>query len=378
MKRVYLDNASTTPLLSEVVDMMTEVIRNHHGNPSSIHFFGRDARSLVEDARKTVASILRCSIGEIFFTSSATEANNTILKNAVMYNGITRIISSPTEHHCVLHTLEHLAEHHLVEVIYLEVDRKGNPNLDQLESLLSNDKNHTLVSLMYVNNEIGTMLDLQRAADICNSYSVPIHCDAVQAVGKLPIDLSKLNLSYLTASAHKFHGPKGIGFFYMNMDHIIPPYIHGGAQERNMRAGTENTYGISGLAVALNHLNQNHQENFDQVNDLRSYFKQQLVDHFADIRFNGNQEENYLPHILSVSFPPSDKVEMLMFNLDINGIAASSGSACSSGIESDSHVLQAIRHEPDRAAIRFSFSPWTTREDIDYVVEKLNGLTPSK
>lgn len=374
MSKIYLDNASTTPLYPEVVDLMTELLRDEYGNPSSIHHHGRKTRAILEDARRTVANELKASIGEIFFTSSATEANNSILKNSVTHLGVKRIISSPTEHHCIIHSLDYIGENCDVEIVYLNVDQYGQPDLDQLKDLLANSSVKTLVSLMYGNNEIGTITDINTVSELCKEHGALFHCDAVQMIGKYAINLDETYFSFLTATAHKFHGPKGIGFFYMNSDNIIPPFIHGGAQERNMRAGTENLYGIAGLAKALSITSERRDEIVKHNTEIRNYFRDQLKAEISDIRFNGNQEENYMSHVLSVSFPPGDKTDLLMFNLDISGISASAGSACSSGIESDSHVLTAIGHPTERKTIRFSFSQFTTKEEIDKVVEVLKNL----
>jgi cysteine desulfurase len=375
---IYLDNASTTPVLPEVTEQITELSRSVYGNPSSIHYHGRIAKSVIEEARKKVAKILNASIGEIFFTSSATEANNMVLKNAVWHLGIQRIISSPTEHHCVLHTLDYLEKYHNTEIIYLKVDAHGNPDLDQLEMLLKENTAYSLVSLMHGNNEIGTLCDIQHVSDICQKYACMLHCDAVQTIGKLPWDVQKTKVSFLSASAHKFHGPKGVGFVYINQENILPPFIHGGAQERNMRAGTENITGIAGLATALEIAVRDMETKQRHIHTLRQRLKDGLERNFEDIRFNGNQDRHYLNHILSVSFPDTPKADLLVMNLDIAGISASSGSACSSGVEEDSHVLQAIGHDPKRKTIRFSFSHMNSLEEIDYLLQKLEKLTPAK
>jgi len=377
MVRIYFDNASTTPLEPRVYEVMVKAMKEQFGNPSSIHFHGRHARALIEDARKKIAKILKASIGEVFFCSTATEANNMVLKNAVAHLGVERIISSPTEHHCILHSLDYLKENHSTEVVFLRVDSKGNPDINQLEELVRDKGKKTLVSLMYANNEIGTTIDFPQICKICKENDILFHCDAVQAVGKYDIDLSQHQVSFLTGASHKFHGPKGAGFFYMNGENIIPPFIHGGAQERNMRAGTENLHGIIGMAEALQIAYTERIENRAHISKLRDHLKQRLSTELADIQFNGNQDAKYLHHILSVSFPPSPKAEMLMFNLDIAGISASSGSACSSGIETDSHVLVAIGHPTQRKTVRFSFSKFNTIAEVDAVVEKLKALTPT-
>lgn len=376
--RIYFDNASTTPMLTAVIDHMVKVSREDFGNPSSIHQHGRKAKSIVENARKLVAKALNASLGEVFFTSSATEANNMILKNAVQDLGIQKIISSPTEHHCVLHSLDYLTLHNKCMVEYIEVDKYGNINYNHLEVLLKNSNAKTMVSVMHGNNEIGTMTDIEKIGMMCKDYQTLFHCDSVQTIGKYSIDVQAAHISFLSGSAHKFHGPKGVGFVYINNKNIISPYIHGGAQERNMRAGTENVTGIAGLAMALELAVQNMDSNRNKIQHLRQVFKQRLEKEFDDIQFNGRQDDLFMSHVLSVSFPPGPKADMLVMNLDIAGISASSGSACSAGIEEDSHVLVAIGHPAERKTIRFSFSAFNTEEEIHYTVEKLKSMTSVK
>jgi cysteine desulfurase len=375
MNKIYFDNASTTPLLPEVIDTMMDVLQHHYGNPSSIHVFGRKSRSLIEDARKKVAKIINASIGEIFFTSSATEANNTILKRSVLDLNVRRIISSPTEHHCIIHTIDSIKkEFSFVEVSYLDADKNGRVNYTQLEELLSSSSEKTMVSLMYGNNEIGTIHDIEKISQLCQKYNALFHCDAVQMIGKYALDLQKIKVSFLTATAHKFHGPKGSAFFYMSTDNIIHPYIYGGAQERNMRAGTENVAGIVGLAEALYiaHINMDIRKKY--VQSLKNIFEQGIENLGKDCVFNNPCEAECMYHISSVSFANSPTIDMLMFNLDIAGIAVSSGSACSAGIEEDSHVLTAIGHPSERKTIRFSFSYLNTADEVYTVIEKIRVL----
>lgn len=372
--KVYFDNASTTPLLPEVISKMTQVMNEDFGNPSSIHSYGRKSRSIIENARKIVAKSLNASIGEVFFTSSATEANNMILKNAVYNLNVKRIISSPTEHHCVLHSLDYLQKYTNIEVVYLKVDNYGNLDLEELSFILSKRDKKTLVSLMHGNNEIGTMSDITKIGEICSTNNALFHSDTVQTIGKYPINVQSSAISFLSGSAHKFHGPKGVGFVYINNNNIINPFIHGGAQERNMRAGTENVPGIAGLAVALEYADLNMTKNQEKIHSVRSLFKKLLLTEFKDIQFNGNQDYNNMNHILSVSFPPGPKADVMVINLDIEGISASSGSACSAGIEEDSHVMQAINHPHERKTIRFSFSPFNTEEEVYYTIEKLKKI----
>lgn len=373
--KIYFDNASTTALLPEVTQKMMEVLQQHYGNPSSIHAYGRKSRSLIEDARKKVAKSINASIGEIFFTSSATEANNTILKRSILDLKVGTIISSPTEHHCIIHTLDSIkAEFPNVKIIMLDVDNHGRLNYDQLDTALAQAESKSLVSLMYGNNEIGTIHDVSLIAQICQKHDACYHCDAVQMVGKYPIDVQKIPLGFLTGTAHKFHGPKGSAFFYMNSDNIIHPFIYGGAQERNMRAGTENVAGIVGLAEALTIALEKMQERHDYVSQLKSHFENGINALGKDCKLNNPSDSPSMYHISSVSFADSPTIDMLMFNLDIAGIAASSGSACSAGIEEDSHVLLAIGHPSERKTIRFSFSSYNTIEEVDSVIEKLRTL----
>lgn len=376
MTRIYFDNASTSPIDQRVLDRMTELMAVQYGNPSSIHHHGRISRSLVEESRRKIATILGASIGEIFFTSSATEANNMILKNAVRHLGVSHIITSPTEHPCVLNSVSYLKEEQGIQVSILAVDQYGNPDLDQLNSLLQNRSSNCLVSIMHGNNEIGTVSDIKTIGELCAAHGALFHCDTVQSLGKVSVNVNETYFSFLCGSAHKFHGPKGVGFFYMNMDNIIPPYIHGGAQERNMRAGTENLYGIVGMADALEISVNEMAQHKEHLLRLRSHFKSRLSNELEGIEYNGNQEDAFLYHILSVSFPATDKADMLMFNLDISGISASSGSACSSGIEADSHVLVATGKSGSRKTIRFSLSKYNTLAEVDEVVDKLKTMTP--
>jgi cysteine desulfurase len=376
MQRIYLDHASTTPLLPEVIEEMNAVMSQTYGNASSIHHHGRSARTIIEANRKKIANALRASIGEIFFTSSATEAHNMILYGAVRDLGVTRIISSPTEHHCILHPLDHLSDGGSVKVDYVKVDSSGQVDVNHLKDLLQQEGYKTLVSLMHANNEIGTMIDLAAIGDLCHEHGALLHCDTVQTIGKYPIDVSATPISFCAGSAHKFNGPKGIGFVYINGDNIIKPYLRGGAQERNMRAGTENVYGIAGMGKALEMALLEQEERKNYVSGLRQYFVDRLDAELIDIKINGGEATQSLYNIVSVSFPASEKADLLHFNLDIGGISASAGSACSSGIEADSHVLLAIGHPPERKTIRFSLSHLNTTAELDIVVDKLKNITP--
>lgn len=378
MKRIYFDNAATTPISGEVIDFMSDLMRNHYGNPSSIHKEGREARTVIEEARKKIANIIGASIGEIFFTSGGTEANNMVLKCAIRDLDVTRIITSQIEHHCILHTLEALAKESNVKVEFVNIDKKGRVDLAHLEDLVSEDSGKTLVSLMHCNNEIGTMLDLKKVSDICVEHDVYFHSDTVQTMGYFPINVDETKINFLAGAAHKFHGPKGVGFIYINGENLVKPIINGGAQERNMRAGTENIYGIAGMAKALELSYGGLERTREHTLGLRMYLKSELKEHFEDIHFNGDHEGDFHFKTLSVSFPPSLKSELLLLNLDILGICASGGSACSSGAEKGSHVLEKIQADPNRKSIRFSFSKYNTMDEVRILVEKLKSIVQVK
>ncbi|GAB3906590.1 cysteine desulfurase family protein [Mucilaginibacter boryungensis] len=372
--RVYLDNAATTPMDPAVLQEIYKVMENHFGNPSSIHAHGREARSLIEKARKTVANLLHTSPAEIFFTSGGTEADNTAIRCGIVDLGLKFAITSKLEHHAVIHTLEAMERAGIINLKFVDVDSKGNINYEQLEEMLQN-QGRTFVSLMHANNELGTLTDIERVGDICEKYDAIFHCDAVQTMGHYPHDLGKLKVHFIACAAHKFHGPKGVGFLYVNHKVKIKPMIYGGAQERNMRGGTENIYGIAGLAKALDICYTEMDIHKDHIQGLKSYMKQQLEENVPGIAFNGETDEDKsLYTVLNVSFPAMDMGDMLLFNLDIAGISASGGSACSSGSNIGSHVLTAIGASPERPSVRFSFSKYTTKEEIDFTVAKVKDI----
>lgn len=371
MSRIYLDNAATTPIDPSVVDYISSSMKNLWGNPSSIYQEGRTSRAAIEEARKTIANGLNASIGEIFFTSGGTESNNMALKCAVRDLGVTRIISSPTEHHAVLHTLDSLQKYQSTKVEMVQQDECGKVNLESLESLLKESEEKTLVTLMYANNEIGTMLDLSAVSTLCEEHGAYLHSDTVQAVGFYPIDVDTTKIHFLTGSAHKFHGPKGVGFIYINHEAMLKPFIDGGSQERNMRGGTENLYGILGMAKAFSIAIEEMDSRRQQIESVRNYFVEQIQKRIPGVEFNGAPIGEGHYKIASVSFPPSDKSDLLLFSLDIEGISASGGSACSSGADAGSHVLNAIHPGSERKTIRFSFSHHNTKEEVDQVIAKL-------
>jgi len=377
-KRIYFDNAATTPLDPEVIETMTKVMRENYGNPSSIHADGRVSRTLIESARKVVAKSLKASVSEIFFTSCGTESNNTALKCAVRDLGVTRIISSPTEHHCILHTLDSL-EVKGVQIDYCKIQSTGEVDYIDLDRLLQKGDQKTMVTLMHANNEIGTFNNIARISDLCVANDALFHTDTVQTMGFRNIDLTQIKIHFLTGSAHKFYGPKGVGFLYINGENQIKPFIEGGAQERNMRAGTENIYGICGLAKALELAIENMEERVAKIRMLNLHARKRLVEVFPDIRFNGPETiDGSLEKVLNVVFPPSSKSDMLMLHMDIAGICASGGSACSSGSEVGSHVIAALSEASDQPIVgkpvRLSFSHKNTIEEIDFLMEKLEGV----
>lgn len=371
--RVYLDNAATTQLDPDVLEAMLPMMKQHFGNPSSIHSYGREVRTAIENARKTVAKFLHVSPSEIFFTSGGTEANNTAIQCTVRDLGITHAITSHIEHHAVLHTLEQLAKEGKIKLSFVDLDKKGNVKLDHLEELLK-DNSRSLVSLMHANNELGNLLPIKKAGDICEKYDAIFHSDTVQTMAHYPFNLQEMNIHFMTCAAHKFHGPKGVGFLYISSKIKIHPFIFGGAQERNMRGGTENVYGIIGLAKALEIANENMESHQQHIAGLKEYMVTKLKENIHGVEFNGDTLGDALYTVLNVSFPPSDISEMLLFNLDISGIAASGGSACSSGSNVGSHVLTALNVSPERPSVRFSFSKYTKKEEIDFAVEKLKEL----
>jgi len=373
--KVYLDNAATTPLDPEVMEAMLPIMMEQFGNPSSIHSYGRAARSVIERARKQIAGILNAAPSEIFFTSGGTEADNTAIKSSIETLGLKHAITSRIEHHAVLHTLEHLEKTGQIELSFVNLNEEGVVDLTHLELLLKTHS-RSLVSLMHGNNEIGNLLDLDAVGDLCKKYDALFHCDTVQTMGHYKHDLQQLQANYIVGAAHKFNGPKGIGFLYVRPGIKIHPYLHGGAQERNMRGGTENVYGIVGLAKALEIAYRDMDSHRHHIEGLKSRMIQKLSENIEGIRFNGQsgQLENSLYTVLSASLPPSDISDMLLFNLDISGIAVSGGSACSSGTEIGSHVLNELQIDPERANVRFSFGKYNTEQEVDYAVTTLAEL----
>lgn len=375
MTRIYLDNAATTPLDKDVMAEMLHVMEHSYGNPSSIHAQGREVRTLLEKARKTVAGLLNAVPAEIFFTSGGTEADNTAIRCGIQAFGIRHVITSKIEHHAVEHTLNMLLKQGAIDqVSFVDVDSKGNINYDHLEELLKNSP-RTFVSLMHANNELGTLTDIDRVGELCAQYDAIFHCDTVQTMGHYRHDVKKLKAHFIVCAAHKLHGPKGVGFLYVNHNIKISPMIYGGAQERNMRGGTENVYGIVGLAKALDNAYAHMDEHQAYIQGLKDHMIASLQAEIPGIQFNGETDpEKSLYTVLNVSFPEMEMADMLLFNLDIAGISASGGSACSSGSNIGSHVLTGINADANRPSIRFSFSKYNTKEELDFVVSKLKTI----
>ncbi len=374
MERIYFDNAATTPLDKAVLDTMLPYMTDKFGNPSSIYSYGRESRLGIESARKTVAKILNAHPGEIFFTSGGTESSNTAIHAAINDLGCRHIISSPIEHHATLHTVEHAHTKENIKLSWVKLQPDGHVDMEDLRRLLSESKERCLVSLMHANNEIGNLLDLHAVGNLCKEFDAIFHSDTVQTVGHYPFDLRNTPVHFINGAAHKFHGPKGVGILYINENVKITPFVQGGSQERNMRAGTENLYGIVGFAKALELATANYEEHSNYINNIRQYMADQLEKHIPGVAFNGDLRGRSLYTVLNASFPKSEKSEMLLFNLDINGICASGGSACTSGADAGSHVIRSINNDPNKVAVRFSFSRDNTKEEVDKVVEKLKEL----
>lgn len=378
MKQVYFDNAATTQIRDEVIDTMAVVMKETYGNASSSHSYGRSAKAIIEKSRKTIASYFNVSAGEIVFTSGGTEADNLVLRSAVRDLGIKHIITSKIEHHAVLHTIDALIEDFNIQVTYLNINTNGDVDIDQLETLLqTHDK--VLVSLMHVNNEIGNILDMQRVANVCKSYNALFHSDAVQSIGHYKLDLQNIQVDFLAAAAHKFHGPKGIGFAFVRKNSGLKPSILGGEQERGLRAGTESLHNIVGLEKALAIAYNNLDEEYNYVKNLKTYFIDKISKDIPNVSFNGNcaNMDTSTYTLVNVCLPVSQKKSaMLLFQLDLKGIACSKGSACQSGSSQKSHVLAEFLSDTDleKPSIRFSFSIYNTKNEVDYLIDVLKAF----
>lgn len=376
MKKVYLDSAATTQMRDEVIEEMTKVMRFSYGNPSSTHGYGRTSKSLIESARKNIAKMFKVKPAEIIFTSGGTEADNLILNSAVRDLGVKRIISSEIEHHAVLHTIEELENKHNIKVEYVKLDQDGFVDYENLKELIEDSNEKTLVSLMHVNNEVGNILDIKKVGNLCKENDVLFHSDTVQSVGHYDMDFSEIPVDFAAVSAHKFHGPKGIGFAFIRENSGMRPLIFGGAQERGMRAGTESVHNIVGMEIALKLAYEDLPEEIEYVKGLKSYFIDELKEHIKGVKLNGGCEdmEKSTYTVISANLPiPAEKTPLLLFQLDLKGIACSKGSACQSGSDAGSHVLNTICEPEDlkHPSVRFSLSRFNTKEDIDYAVHEL-------
>lgn len=374
MNRIYFDNAATTALDPAVLETMMPYLTEKFGNPSSIYSYGRETRMAIETARKSVAKIVNAHPAEIFFTSGGTESSNTAISCAIRDLGCRQIITSSIEHHAVTHSVEHIDNQDIAKVSYVKLLPNGHVDIDDLEKLLAASDEKTLVTLMHANNEIGNILDINAVGELCKLYGAIFHSDTVQTVGHLPFDLRKTPVHFITGAAHKFHGPKGVGMLYINENVKIKPFVHGGSQERNMRAGTENLYGIVGFAKALEMATATLEDDMAYIGTLKYYMMDELKKNIKGVSFNGDPLGRSLYTVLSAGFPKTEKSEMILFNLDINNICASGGSACTSGADQGSHVIRAITNNPNQVTVRFSFSKHNTKDEVDTVVAKLKEL----
>ena len=377
---VYFDNAATTPLRARVIDSINDCMKNHYGNSSSSHSYGRDNKSLLENARKSIASFINANENEIVFTSGGSESNNSILRSCVRDLGVKTIISSPIEHNAVLNVLD-LLETEGVNIKYVKLDKHGEVDLSDLDQILKSHEGVKLVSLMYINNEIGNLLDIDEVARICKLHNSFFHTDSVQAMGHYKIDLSFTPIDFLSASAHKFHGPKGIGFSFIRNGVNLNPFIIGGPQERGLRAGTEAVDRIVGMQRALEISYENHDSEKKHIQGLKKYFIEKLKSFFPEVYFNGHSEkmEKSSFKIVNVAIPINNsKSDLIDFHLDLKGIACSKGSACQSGSSKGSHVIEEFKNKnkilKKYPSLRFSFSFLNTKKEIDYLIESLLEL----
>jgi len=379
MSTIYLDNAATTKVRKEVADSISLVIQNEYGNPSSTHSYGRSSKALVELSRKEIADILNVKSSEIIFTSGGTEGDNMIIRNCVNNLGVTHIVSSKIEHHAVTHTIDNLLLSKNIKVSYVEVFENGDINLDDLKDILKDTTDKTLVSLMHINNEIGNITDINAVADICKTYDALFHSDTVQSVGHYDLDFEKIKVDFFVASAHKFHGPKGVGFAFVRQNSNLGPYITGGMQEKGLRAGTESVHNIVGMSEALKISINNLAAEKKYITGLKTYFIDEIENKIKNVKFNGNSADltSSTYTLVNVLLPVKLKTGgLFMFKLDMKGIACSKGSACQSGSETGSHVLREIQDniDNDKVSLRFSFSIYNTKDEIDFVISQINEL----
>jgi cysteine desulfurase len=371
--KIYFDNAATTPIDPEVLEAMIPVMREDFGNPSSTHAFGRKVKAHLENSRRTIAKLLNVSPAEITFTSGGTEADNMAIRGSVKYLGVTTIISSVIEHHAVSHTVEDLDQTGSVKLINVNLLPDGHIDLNHLEELLTQNTN-VLVTLMHGNNEVGNLLNIEKVSQLCRQYNALFHSDTVQTMAHYAFDFQQLDLDFAVGAAHKFNGPKGVGFLYHNKRNKIHPMITGGSQERELRAGTENIYGIVGMAKAMEIAYRDMSSKSAHIQKLKSYIIDQVKTRFPSIKFNGDSDGNSLYTVLSLAFPPELATEMLLFNFDLNGIAISGGSACTSGSNTGSHVIRGIGKYLDHAPVRLSFGKYNTFEEADFVLNYIDTL----
>ena len=379
MSTIYLDNAATTKVRKEVADSISLVIQNEYGNPSSTHSYGRSSKALVELSRKEIADILNVKSSEIIFTSGGTEGDNMIIRNCVNNLGVTHIVSSKIEHHAVTHTIDNLLLSKNIKVSYVEVFENGDINLDDLKDILKDTTDKTLVSLMHINNEIGNITDINAVADICKTYDALFHSDTVQSVGHYDLDFEKIKVDFFVASAHKFHGPKGVGFAFVRQNSNLGPYITGGMQEKGLRAGTESVHNIVGMSEALKISINNLAAEKKYITGLKTYFIDEIENKIKNVKFNGNSADliSSTYTLVNVLLPVKRETGgLFMFKLDMKGIACSKGSACQSGSETGSHVLREIQDniDNDKVSLRFSFSIYNTKDEIDFVISQINEL----
>lgn len=371
--KIYFDNAATTPIDPEVLEAMIPVMREDFGNPSSTHAFGRKVKAHLENSRRTIAKLLNVSPAEITFTSGGTEADNMAIRGSVKYLGVTTIISSVIEHHAVSHTVEDLDQTGSVKLINVNLLPDGHIDLNHLEELLTQNTN-VLVTLMHGNNEVGNLLNIEKVSQLCRQYNALFHSDTVQTMAHYAFDFQQLDLDFAVGAAHKFNGPKGVGFLYHNKRNKMHPMITGGSQERELRAGTENIYGIVGMAKAMEIAYRDMSSKSAHIQKLKSYIIDQVKTRFPSIKFNGDSDGNSLYTVLSLAFPPELATEMLLFNFDLNGIAISGGSACTSGSNTGSHVIRGIGKYLDHAPVRLSFGKYNTFEEADFVLNYIDTL----
>ena len=382
MDKIYFDNAATTQIDLKVIEQMQSVMSDNFGNPNSTHSYGRSSRTLIEKTRKTIANQFNASTSEIYFTSCGTESDNMVLISAVRDLNVKTIITSKVEHKAVLNVVKYLEKIESIELKYVNVSNDGLIDYDHLETLLKKCNNKCLVSLMHINNEIGSKLDLNLVGNLCNDNNALFHSDTVQSIGKYDFDLSKLNIDFIVGSAHKFHGPKGIGFVYINKNLKLNPFVIGGDQERGMRAGTESVHNISGMELAFINSYTNIQENNNHISSLKSTFIEKIKKDIPEIKFNGSCDDDSLSSfsILNICLPiPKEKAVLLEFNLDIKGIACSRGSACQSGSNTGSHVLNSILSDEDlnKPSLRFSFSKYNNNKEVEKVINVLKEFIDS-